>query len=104
MNTLSDLWRRSGGLVPTAIPLMMIAYLIFLAGCTGVERTAFDPRGCPREKEYTKEEQAKIAAALPEAPAIIQQVVVDYGKLRDKSRACRGEKPKPVALAPARRG
>lgn len=73
--------------------LIALALLLILPGCAGTKQTAFDPRGCPMEKAYTREHQAKIAAALPKTPPVIQSVVADYGDLRDKARVCRGETP-----------
>lgn len=63
---------------------------LMLAGCA--TDTVFDPRACPVEKQYTLEEQKQMAADLPKAPPSIQTAIVDYGKLRDKARACRGQK------------
>lgn len=66
--------------------LLLLAPL--LGGCP--QSTAvFDARACPREKVYSREHQAKMADALPKAPPIIQDAIVDYGKLRDQARACR---------------
>ncbi len=59
-----------------------------LGGCA---TTVFDPRACPNERRYTKAEQDQFLADLPKTPASIQGAMVDYGKLRDKARACRGE-------------
>ena len=63
------------------IPLMLI-----LSACA----TTFDPRACPQERIYTKAEQQKLLAALKKSPVVIQGAMVDYGKLRDMVRACRG--------------
>jgi hypothetical protein len=60
-----------------------------MAGCAPREVGVFDPRACPPVKEYSKQEQAQAAKALDETPPIIQRWIVDYGKLRDKSRACK---------------
>lgn len=65
--------------------------LLALAGCA--TDTVFDPRACPVEKQYTADEQKQMAADLPQAPPSIQTAIVDYGKLRQKTRACRGAKP-----------
>jgi hypothetical protein len=60
---------------------------LFVASC---QTAVFDPRACPVEASYTRAEQKAAADALPRADPIIQRMVVDYGKLRDKARACRG--------------
>lgn len=52
----------------------------------------FDARACPVERKYTKAEQTALADALPKSPHIVKVAIVDYGKLRDKARACRGER------------
>lgn len=66
--------------------LALVALL--LSGCS----TVFDPRGCPEEKKYSKAEQKAFLDAIDKAPPIIQGMLVDYGKLRDHSRACRGSR------------
>lgn len=66
------------------------ALLMLLTGCAG--DPVFDARACPVEKTYTAEEQKQMAADLPKTPSSIQTAIVDYGKLRDKARACRGQK------------
>jgi hypothetical protein len=43
--------------------------------------------------EYTKAQQAQMAKELTAAGPAIQGAMVDYGKLRDKVRACRGGGP-----------
>lgn len=70
-----------------AVGPSVIIIALFLSACA----TTFDPRACPREREYTRAEQKIIAAEFKKAPVIIQGVAVDYGKLRDMARACRGE-------------
>lgn len=52
----------------------------------------FDERACPRERQYTRAQQAAIADDLARAGAALQGAIVDYQKLRDKARACRGAK------------
>lgn len=69
--------------------LAVLPIAIFLGGCP--EGTVFDERGCPRERVYTKAEQVRIANELKKAGPALKGVVVDYGKLRDKVRACRGQ-------------
>jgi hypothetical protein len=56
------------------------------------DRPAFDERACPQEKKYTKAELNSLADAVEKAPAVIKGAMSDYGKLRDKARACRGER------------
>jgi hypothetical protein len=59
---------------------------LLLAGCA----TTFDPRACPREKIYSKAEQKAFLDGVGKSPLVIQNMLVDYGKLRDQARACRG--------------
>ena len=66
--------------------LVVLGMALSSCATTGV----FDARACPREKLYSKEEQERFLNDLPKAPKSIQGLVVDYGKLRDKARACRG--------------
>lgn len=75
----------------TAAPFKVAAIVVLglvLSGCF----VAFDARGCPQERKYTRAEQAAISAALDKSPRVVQNVIVDYGKLRDQARACRGER------------
>lgn len=60
---------------------------LMLAGCAAP--AVFDKRACPVERTYTKAEQAQLGRDMQDTPASIQGAMVDYGKLRDKSRACR---------------
>lgn len=69
--------------------LCLIAIAVTASACTTT--AVFDPRACPTERTYTKAEQKQIMAELKRTPVVIQGVVVDYGKLRDMARACRGE-------------
>lgn len=61
---------------------------LLLTGCAG-EVAVFDARACPREKAYSRAELARQADAFPRSPPVIQRAMTDYGKLRDKVRACR---------------
>lgn len=70
------------------IRFSIIPLALLIGGCAS-QTSVFDARACPRERVYSKAEQAKIADALEKSPTIIQGVVTDYGKLRDKARACR---------------
>lgn len=64
--------------------------MIFLTGCAGVTS---DPlhSACPPVVEYSRAEQARVAAelaALPEG-AEITEWLADYAVLRDQARGCR---------------
>lgn len=61
---------------------------MLLGGCA---TAVFDPRACPQEKKYSKAEQDAFLAGLPSAAPALKSMIVDYGKLRDQARACRGE-------------
>jgi hypothetical protein len=80
-----------GQMTPRRSRIVWIAVLSSIVPLSACSTTVFDPRGCPREKEYTKAEQARLAAELPKAGPALQAAMVDYGRLRDKARACRGE-------------
>lgn len=69
--------------------LVPILLLTFLSGCA---TAVFDARACPTERAYTKAEQDQFLKDMPKTPPSIQGAMVDYGKLRDKARACRGIK------------
>lgn len=43
------------------------------------------------ERKYSKAEQDQFLRDLPRTPTSIQDAMVDYQKLRDKARSCRGE-------------
>lgn len=47
--------------------------------------------GCPRLKEYTREQQTAVANELELLPrdAMTRVFIADYGGLRDQVRACR---------------
>jgi hypothetical protein len=74
-------------IVKLTISLMMCATLL-----TACATTDFDPRACPREKTYSAAEQKQLAEATEKAATIVQRAMVDYGKLRQKARVCRGAK------------
>lgn len=48
---------------------------------------------CPREAKYSREFQKAAAEELLALPlsSSLAQMIVDYGKLRDQARVCRGE-------------
>jgi hypothetical protein len=51
---------------------------------------------CPREVEYSAEQQRRAAdelSALPRDGMVRSTMMPDYGRLRDQVRACRGETP-----------
>lgn len=62
----------------------MILSATLLIGCA-TESFSFD---CPSIKEYTAEEQLAIAKVVKEADPKVQQLLLDYYKLREKVRAC----------------
>lgn len=68
-----------------------IALMILLPLIGGCATAPFDKRACPVESTYTKAEQVALADALRSAAPVIRSAFVDYGKLRDKARACRGK-------------
>lgn len=69
--------------------LALIPMTMLLASC---QTAVFDARACPTERAYSKAEQQKLAAELRSAGPALRSAMVDYGKLRDKARACRGVK------------
>ena len=70
------------------MPVLTIL-LLLLSGCaTGV----FDPRACPQERKYTQVELNRLADEVDRAGPATKSAMVDYGKLRDKARACRGQR------------
>lgn len=77
----ADLWRL------LAVDALLAALLLVVAGC------APPHAACPREVEYTSEQQRQAAAelqALPRDSVIRGSFMPDYGRLRDQARACRG--------------
>ena len=64
--------------------------MIFLTGCTGGSFNAA-LGACPPVAEYTRTEQARVAAevaALPEG-AVIPEWLADYAVLREQAQACK---------------
>jgi hypothetical protein len=58
-----------------------------IAGCATAVSSA-----CPREVEYTAEQQRQAAdelSSLPREGMVRGVMMPDYGRLRDQSRACR---------------
>lgn len=70
----------------------MLVPILLTPLLTGCASTTFDARACPTERQYTKEEQARLADEYAKAGPALQGAMIDYGKLRDKSRACRSVK------------
>ncbi|HZX86732.1 MAG TPA: hypothetical protein VFF19_24390, partial [Reyranella sp.] len=70
--------------------LMALALLTMsIAGCATAVSSA-----CPREVEYTAEQQRQAAdelTALPRDGVVRGVLMPDYGRLRDQTRACRKE-------------
>lgn len=73
----------------------IVAVILLTTSTAGCVTAVFDERACPRERDYTAEEQAQIGKELRLAGPHVRSAFVDYGKLRDKSRACRGETVRP---------
>jgi len=68
----------------------LAAATTFVNACAGVN-TDIAPSACPPVVEYSRAEQARVAAevaALPEG-AVIVGWLADYVVLRDQARACR---------------
>lgn len=70
----------------------MLALTLLTLPLAGCETAVFDARACPTERVYTKAQQDAIAAEYVKSGPAIKGAIVDYGKLRDKARACRGAK------------
>jgi hypothetical protein len=61
-----------------------------IAGCA----TAPSDGACPREVEYSAQQQRRAAdelSTLPRDGMVRGTMMADYGRLRDQARACRGE-------------
>ena len=67
----------------------MILLATLLSGCATAH---FDARACPTIRGYTKAQMTALADELVKAGPALQSMAVDYLKLRDKVRACRGAK------------
>lgn len=69
---------------------MVLAFLMTsTAGCA----TASSSGACPREVEYSTQQQRRAAdelSALPRDGMVRGTMMPDYGRLRDQARACRG--------------
>lgn len=69
--------------------ISVLPLILALSACATL--TVMDPRACPTERKYSRAEQQALRAAVPKTPHVVKLALVDYGKLRDQSRACRGE-------------
>lgn len=69
----------------------MLALTMMAMSISGCATANFDARVCPHEAVYTRDQQVKLADELKAAGPMTRQAIKDYGKLRDKARACRGE-------------
>lgn len=69
---------------PTVLALLMMS----ITGCATAVSSA-----CPREVEYSAEQQRRAAdelSMLPRDGMVRGTMMPDYGRLRDQARACRG--------------
>lgn len=60
-----------------------------IAGCATVVSST-----CPREVEYSADQQRQAAeelSSLPRDGVVRGMMMPDYGRLRDQARACRGK-------------
>ena len=63
--------------------------MLSINGCA----TASSNGACPREVEYSAEQQRRAAdelSTLPRDSMVRGTMMPDYGRLRDQARACRG--------------
>ena len=70
----------------------LMALALLTLSTSGCETAGFSP-ACPREVEYTADQQrqgAEELQALPKDSVVRGTFMPDYGRLRDQSRACRG--------------
>lgn len=73
---------------------MLLALAIatpLLSGCATAASSA-----CPVPVVYSRETMLAAAAELevmPRPSVVADQIIPDYGRLRDQARACRGEAP-----------
>jgi hypothetical protein len=69
--------------------MVLVLLTTLTAGCGTAVSSA-----CPREVEYSAEQQRQAAdelSALPRNGTVRGVMMPDYGRLRDQARACRGE-------------
>ena len=71
--------------------LAAILSATLLSGCVTEASSVVDRRVCPVEKRYTSVELAALGKAIQAADPVIQQAAIDYMRLRDHARACRGK-------------
>jgi hypothetical protein len=68
-------------------PLALALLMLSTGGCATAPSSA-----CPREVEYSTEQQRRAAAELSDLPrdGMVRGVMMpDYARLRDQARACR---------------
>jgi hypothetical protein len=78
---------------------MALALLtLSIAGCATASSSSAPP-ACPREVEYSRQQEEAAADEMEEIRQrlgrdgiIVGQFMPDYGRLRDQTRACRGQK------------
>jgi hypothetical protein len=70
----------------------MLALMTLALLTSGCATAVFDKRACPVERSYSRQQQIAIADELKSAGPAIKGAMTDYLKLRDKVRACRGQK------------
>lgn len=70
----------------------MLGLILLGLLASGCQTAVFDARACPMIKQYTKVELNKMGDELEKAGPALQAMSVDYLKLRDRVRACRGIK------------
>lgn len=77
-----------------ALALLMLS----TAGCATANSSSAPP-ACPREVEYSRQQQEAAADEMDEIRKmlgrdgmVVGQFMPDYGRLRDQTRACRGER------------
>lgn len=69
-------------------PLALALLMLSTSGCATVPSSA-----CPREVEYSAEQQRRAAeelSGLPRDGTVRGVMMPDYARLRDQARACRG--------------
>ena len=68
-------------------PLGLALLMLSISGCATAGSSA-----CPREVEYSAEQQRRAAdelSMLPRDSMVRGTMMPDYGRLRDQARACR---------------
>lgn len=70
----------------------MLALTLLTMLLSGCATAVTDPRLCPTIQSYTRDQLNAMADELQHAGPALRRMSVDYMKLRDKVRACRGGK------------